>query len=131
MAITANQDEGVVRDVVQAGPDHVGKHEDEEEAMGTSMKDDKSVTDDVIANAEPPVIAPDQFNPRYEAKRKEIWSYYSYGVANNGLGLFNFANVLWVSGRRLKLMSKATPRAGPGVSPETPSGRLGPLLPRT
>ncbi|MCO5583361.1 hypothetical protein L7F22_037271 [Adiantum nelumboides] len=103
MAITANEGEGLTEDVVRAGPDQVGRvsslHQQDEEA---SMKDDKSAAEDVIANAEPPVIAPDQFNPRYEAKRKEIWAYYSYGVANNGLGLFNFAptafqNLLYIA----------------------------------
>lgn len=104
MVITTNQEEGETG-IIKAGPDQVQRvslqHEDEE-AMGTSIKDDKSVTDEVIANGEPPVIAPDQFNPRYEAKRKEIWAYYSYGVANNGLGLFNFAptafqNLLYIA----------------------------------
>lgn len=28
------------------------------------------------------VVAPDQHDPRYEASRKEIWSYYSYYVGN-------------------------------------------------
>jgi MFS-type transporter involved in bile tolerance (Atg22 family) len=48
------------------------------------------------------IVAPDQFDPAYEATRKEIWSYYSYGVANNGLGFFNFAptafqNLLYIA----------------------------------
>ena len=36
-------------------------------------------------------IAPDQFDPKYETDKIEIWSYYSYYVGNNGLTLFNFA----------------------------------------
>lgn len=36
-------------------------------------------------------IAPDQFDPKYETDRIEIWSYYSYYIGNNGLSLFNFA----------------------------------------
>ncbi|KAG9231206.1 putative autophagy protein [Amylocarpus encephaloides] len=36
-------------------------------------------------------IAPDQFDPKYETDRVEIWCYYSYYVGNNGLALFNFA----------------------------------------
>jgi len=36
-------------------------------------------------------VAPDQFDPRYETTRWEIWSYYAYYVGNNGLTLFNFA----------------------------------------
>ena len=36
-------------------------------------------------------VAPDQFNPKYEATKKEIWSYYSYYCGNNGLTLFNYA----------------------------------------
>jgi MFS-type transporter involved in bile tolerance (Atg22 family) len=36
-------------------------------------------------------IAPDQFDPRYETSKWEIWSYYCYYIGNNGLTLFNFA----------------------------------------
>ena len=36
-------------------------------------------------------IAPDQFDPRLETDKLEIWSYYLYYVGNNGLTLFNFA----------------------------------------
>ena len=36
-------------------------------------------------------VAPDQFNPRYETTRWEVWAYYSYYIGNNGLTLFNFA----------------------------------------
>lgn len=40
--------------------------------------------------AEQPV-APDQFDPKYETTRWEIWSYYAYYIGDNGLPLFNFA----------------------------------------
>ena len=36
-------------------------------------------------------IAPDQFDPKYETSRTEIWAYYAYYIGNNGLTLFNFA----------------------------------------
>ena len=36
-------------------------------------------------------VAPDQFDPKYETSRWEIWAYYSYYIGNNGLTLFNFA----------------------------------------
>lgn len=36
-------------------------------------------------------IAPDQFDPRFETSKWEIWAYYAYYVGNNGLTLFNFA----------------------------------------
>ncbi|KAH6673698.1 putative autophagy protein [Halenospora varia] len=36
-------------------------------------------------------IAPDQFDPKWEADKYEIWAYYSYYIGNNGLTLFNFA----------------------------------------
>ena len=36
-------------------------------------------------------VAPDQFDPRYETSKWEIWAYYAYYVGNNGLTLFNFA----------------------------------------
>jgi hypothetical protein len=37
------------------------------------------------------VVAPDQFDARFETSRNEIWAYYSYYIGNNGLSLFNFA----------------------------------------
>ncbi len=36
-------------------------------------------------------VAPDQFDPKYETTRWEIWAYYAYYTGNNGLTLFNFA----------------------------------------
>lgn len=36
-------------------------------------------------------VAPDQFDPKFETTRSEVWSYYAYYVGNNGLTLFNFA----------------------------------------
>lgn len=36
-------------------------------------------------------VAPDQFDPKYETSKWEIWAYYSYYCGNNGLTLFNFA----------------------------------------
>ena len=36
-------------------------------------------------------IAPDQFEPKWETSKLEIWSYYAYYIGNNGLTLFNFA----------------------------------------
>ena len=36
-------------------------------------------------------IAPDQFDPKYETSRGEVWAYYAYYIGNNGLTLFNFA----------------------------------------
>ena len=36
-------------------------------------------------------VAPDQFDPKYETTRNEIWAYYAYYIGNNGLTLFNFA----------------------------------------
>ena len=36
-------------------------------------------------------VAPDQFDPKWETNKLEIWSYYAYYIGNNGLTLFNFA----------------------------------------
>ncbi|EME77357.1 uncharacterized protein MYCFIDRAFT_191492 [Pseudocercospora fijiensis CIRAD86] len=36
-------------------------------------------------------VAPDQFDPKWETTKKEIWAYYAYYIGNNGLTLFNFA----------------------------------------
>jgi hypothetical protein len=30
-------------------------------------------------------VAPDQFDPKWETDRVEIWSYYAYYIGNNGL----------------------------------------------
>lgn len=48
-------------------------------------------------------VAPDQFDPKYETGKWELWSYYLYYVGNNGLTLFNFAptsfqNLLYEAG---------------------------------
>ncbi|KAA6412710.1 MAG: MFS general substrate transporter [Lasallia pustulata] len=45
---------------------------------------------DGIPTEEHPV-APDQFDPKYETSKWEIWAYYAYYIGNNGLTLFNFA----------------------------------------
>jgi len=37
------------------------------------------------------LVAPDQFDERYETSMTEIFAYYGYYVGNNGLSLFNFA----------------------------------------
>ncbi|ETI25045.1 hypothetical protein G647_04415 [Cladophialophora carrionii CBS 160.54] len=36
-------------------------------------------------------VAPDQFDPKYETSKWEVWAYYAYYIGNNGLTLFNFA----------------------------------------
>jgi MFS-type transporter involved in bile tolerance (Atg22 family) len=58
-----------------------------EDAAGTNAEllDPLSTPDDVQP------IAPDQFDPRWETSKWEVWAYYSYYVGNNGLTLFNFA----------------------------------------
>ena len=50
----------------------------EEEKDGTFVEDDR-------------LVAPDQFDEKYETSKLEIWAYYSYYIGNNGLTLFNFA----------------------------------------
>jgi len=55
-------------------------------------------------------VAPDQFDPRYQASKWEIWSYYLYYVGNNGLTLFNFGptsfqNLLYEAGGDSGLLS--------------------------
>jgi MFS-type transporter involved in bile tolerance (Atg22 family) len=40
-------------------------------------------------------VAPDQFDPRYETSKAEIWSYYTYYIGNNGLTLFNFGPTIF------------------------------------
>lgn len=57
-----------------------------EDARGTNAELEAVSTPDDVQP-----IAPDQFDPRYETTRWEIWAYYAYYVGNNGLTLFNFA----------------------------------------
>src|SRR4051794_7191274 len=52
-------------------------------------------------------IAPDQFDPKWETDRVEIWSYYAYYIGNNGLTLFNFAPTAFQN-----LLSQASGEAG-------------------
>lgn len=64
-------------------------------ALATADKDDPTKGaieeyDGKLVEDERPV-APDQFDPKYETSRNEIWAYYSYYIGNNGLTLFNFA----------------------------------------
>ena len=40
-------------------------------------------------------VAPDQFDPKYETAKWEIWSYYCYYIGNNGLTLFNFGPTIY------------------------------------
>jgi MFS-type transporter involved in bile tolerance (Atg22 family) len=40
-------------------------------------------------------VAPDQFDPRYETSKAEIWGYYTYYIGNNGLTLFNFGPTIF------------------------------------
>ncbi|KAJ9603736.1 hypothetical protein H2200_011922 [Cladophialophora chaetospira] len=55
-------------------------------------KKDVEVDNDVGNNFdEEHPVAPDQFDPKYETTKWEIWAYYAYYVGNNGLTLFNFA----------------------------------------
>ena len=51
---------------------------------------DSGVIDPDTTEVEQP-IAPDQFNPKFQTTKWELWAYYSYYVGNNGLTLFNFA----------------------------------------
>jgi hypothetical protein len=52
-------------------------------------------------------VAPDQFDPKYETSKWEIWAYYSYYIGNNGLTLFNFAPTAFQN-----LLSEAAGDAG-------------------
>lgn len=61
----------------------------------------------VSSTTEERPIAPDQFDPRYETTRCEIWAYYAYYVGNNSLTLFNFAPTAFQN-----LLSQAAGDAG-------------------
>lgn len=55
-----------------------------EDPPNTTSKDPEAILSDHP-------IAPDQFDPKWETDKWEIWSYYAYYIGNNGLTLFNFA----------------------------------------
>ncbi|KAI9716081.1 MAG: hypothetical protein M1828_000492 [Chrysothrix sp. TS-e1954] len=60
-----------------------------------------------LSESEDRPIAPDQFDPRFETSKLEIWAYYSYYIGNNGLSLFNFAPT-----QAQNLLSLAAPSSG-------------------
>lgn len=73
--------------VANAGLAAAANPPEAEDAEGTNAEllDPASTIDDVAP------VAPDQFDPRWETSKWEIWSYYAYYIGNNGLTLFNFA----------------------------------------
>ncbi|KAH0537071.1 hypothetical protein FGG08_006112 [Glutinoglossum americanum] len=60
------------------------------DANCATAEDQKLDLGEAASHEEHPV-APDQFDPRYETTKLEIWAYYAYYIGNNGLTLFNFA----------------------------------------
>jgi hypothetical protein len=44
--------------------------------LSAPAEDPKGAVD--VPAEDAPVVVPDQFDPKYETTRKEIWSYYSY-----------------------------------------------------
>jgi hypothetical protein len=68
----------------------------EDNMKGAIVKDSSTLTSQSPIpgeedEQEQKVVAPDQFDQRFETSRNEIWAYYSYYIGNNGLSLFNFA----------------------------------------
>jgi len=64
--------------------------EAEDPPKSSTFKDiAESQAPDLLVEDNP--IAPDQFDPKWETDKWEIWSYYAYYIGNNGLTLFNFA----------------------------------------
>ena len=66
------------------------KHRKPEHEPGISGLEKGASSTSPGSSSEQP-IAPDQFDPKYETSKWEIWAYYSYYIGNNGLTLFNFA----------------------------------------
>jgi MFS-type transporter involved in bile tolerance (Atg22 family) len=69
-------------------------------AAAPSIQDENAtnaIVELAIANTPDDVrpVAPDQFDPRYETSKAEIWSYYTYYIGNNGLTLFNFGPTIF------------------------------------
>lgn len=61
--------------------------------VGSSIPDHELGSDlevYAVADGEEPPVAPDQFDPKWETSKWEIWAYYSYYIGNSGLTLFNF-----------------------------------------
>ena len=65
--------------------------------LATAPAEDPPKTSTLVNNPSPSAsisdqpVAPDQFDPKWETDKFEIWSYYAYYIGNNGLTLFNFA----------------------------------------
>lgn len=66
-----------------------------------------STSEDAVEEGEERPVAPDQFDPRYETGKWEIWAYYAYYIGDNGLTLFNFAPTAFQN-----LLSEAAGDAG-------------------
>lgn len=54
------------------------------------VKEDSDDSHGIQATEDQPV-APDQFDPKWETSRYEIWAYYGYYIGNQGISLFNYA----------------------------------------
>ena len=73
--------------------DPVDKHGASKPGIDARFDDkvDKTSSTDSVGNEDEEPVAPDQFDPKYETSRAEIYAYYAYYIGNNGLTLFNFA----------------------------------------
>lgn len=82
-----------------------------DDKKGDGIAGTSSILDDErfapVSNSQDHPIAPDQFDPKYETSRWEIWAYYAYYIGNNGLTLFNFAPTAFQN-----LLSQAAGDAG-------------------
>lgn len=77
--------------------------------IGMLMAGDPEKKD--LNEGNPPVedqpVAPDQFDPRFETSKAEVYTYYAYYIGDCGLNLFNFAPTAFQN-----LLSQAAGDAG-------------------
>ena len=85
----ANDPHNVVDPLQPSAKSSPADYKRTEESSGLTSDTHDVVTADEDESDHP--VAPDQFDPKYQTDKKEIWAYYSYYIGNNGLTLFNFA----------------------------------------
>lgn len=63
--------------------------EDARKGAELPIKNETGVAHEILTTSDHP-IAPDQFDPKWETSKWEIYFYYAFYVGNCGLGNFNF-----------------------------------------
>ena len=75
--------------------------------MPVAEDPDKNNLDEKNLPVDDQPVAPDQFDPKWETSKAEIYAYYLYYIGDSGLSLFNFAPTAFQN-----LLSEAAGDAG-------------------